>query len=43
MMQKVLADPDLCTALEVRIPVGRFAQPEDVGRTIAWLLSDEAA
>ena len=43
MMQKVLADPDRCTALEARIPVGRFAQPEDVGRTITWLLSDEAA
>lgn len=43
MMQKVLADPDRRAALEARIPNGRLARPEDVGRMIAWLLSDEAA
>jgi 3-oxoacyl-[acyl-carrier protein] reductase len=26
-----------------KIPAGRFAQPEEVAKVVAWLASDEAA
>ncbi|WP_315837953.1 SDR family oxidoreductase [Bradyrhizobium prioriisuperbiae] len=42
MMQTVLADDRKRRALELRIPSGRLATPEDVGEVIAWLISEQS-
>lgn len=43
MMGKVLSDPYRRRALELRIPVGRIADPAEVGEVIAWLVSDKSS
>lgn len=43
MMDKVLADPRRRRALELRIAVGRIADPAEVGEAIAWLVSDKSS
>lgn len=43
MMGSVLADDRRRQALELRIPAGRMAAPQEVGDVIAWLISDAAA
>ncbi|RYF60679.1 MAG: SDR family oxidoreductase, partial [Comamonadaceae bacterium] len=30
-------------ALEARVPLGRFANPDEIAATAVWLLSDEAS
>ncbi len=46
MIEKLEGDPGFkdhfARALK-RHSIGRFGQPEDVGRAVKWLLSDEAA
>jgi NAD(P)-dependent dehydrogenase (short-subunit alcohol dehydrogenase family) len=39
----VIHQPEFKDALLAPIPLGRFAQPEDVARAVVWLCSDEAA
>ena len=36
-------DPEKARPMLEEIPLGRFAEPIDVARAVAWLLSDEAA
>ncbi|MEP3326216.1 MAG: SDR family oxidoreductase [Nitratireductor sp.] len=43
MMGRVLSDDRRRRELELRIPVGRIADPVEVGEVIAWLLSDKAS
>ncbi|MGR3425055.1 MAG: SDR family NAD(P)-dependent oxidoreductase [Sagittula sp.] len=43
MMGRVLSDDRRRQELELRIPVGRIARPEEVGEVIAWLLSDKSS
>lgn len=43
MAVKAWSDPDKAGAMLHRIPVGRFAEPEEVAEVILFLLSDEAA
>lgn len=40
---KAWADPERRNKRLERIPVGRFAQPEDIAEAIVWLLDDAAA
>lgn len=42
MMDKVLGDNVKRRMLELRIPSGRLATPEDVSALIAWLISNQA-
>jgi len=37
------ADPALSKKLHEAIPIGRVAEPEEIGRLVAWLASDEAS
>ncbi|APO78158.1 short-chain dehydrogenase protein (plasmid) [Rhizobium etli 8C-3] len=43
MAIKAWSDPQKAAGMLNRIPVGRFAEPEDVAEVILFLLSDEAA
>ncbi len=43
MAEKAWSDPAKSGPMLARIPLGRFVQPEEVARVIAYLLSDEAA
>lgn len=43
MAIKAWSDPDKAAGMLGRIPVGRFAEPDDVAEVILFLLSDEAA
>ena len=43
MGEKAWAEPERRARRLARIPLGRFAQPEDMAEVIAFLLSDEAA
>jgi len=43
MAIKAWSDPDKAAGMMNRIPVGRFADPDDVAEVILFLLSDEAA
>lgn len=43
MMANVMADAALRRQLELRIPAGRFGQPEEIAQTICWLLSPAAS
>ncbi|WP_182086559.1 SDR family oxidoreductase [Aureimonas sp. ME7] len=43
MAVKAWSDPDKAGAMMARIPLGRFAEPDDIAEVILFLLSDEAA
>ena len=43
MMGRVLSDDRRRQELELRIPAGRIARPEEVGEVIAWLLSERSS
>lgn len=43
MAVKAWSDPDKAAGMMNRIPVGRFADPDDIAEVILFLLSDEAA
>jgi len=43
MAIKAWSDPEKAASMLSRIPVGRFADPDDVAQVILFLLSDEAA
>lgn len=43
MAIKAWSDPEKAAGMLNRIPVGRFADPDDVAKVILFLLSDEAA
>lgn len=43
MAVKAWSDPDKAAGMLGRIPVGRFADPDDIAEVILFLLSDEAA
>jgi len=36
------APPDVVTAVAARFPAGRWGEPDDPARLIAWLVTDEA-
>lgn len=38
-----VADPNVLKAYQQRIPLGRLGRPEDIARTVRFLLSDDAA
>jgi NAD(P)-dependent dehydrogenase (short-subunit alcohol dehydrogenase family) len=42
MLEKSSGGRDGARALEKYIPLGRIAQPEEIARVVAWLVSDEA-
>ncbi|RFB98679.1 short-chain dehydrogenase [Rhizobium leguminosarum bv. trifolii] len=43
MAVKAWSDPEKAAGMKQRIPVGRFAEPEDVAEVVLFLLSDQAA
>lgn len=43
MAVKAWSDPDKAAAMLSRIPLGRFAEPDDIAEVILFLLSDAAA
>jgi L-xylulose reductase len=43
MAVKAWSDPEKAAGMLNRIPVGRFADPDDIAEVILFLLSDEAA
>jgi len=43
MMSRISADAEARRRLELRIPAGRFGEPNEVAQVIAWLLSSEAS
>jgi NAD(P)-dependent dehydrogenase (short-subunit alcohol dehydrogenase family) len=43
MMSRVVADPLRKKQLELRIPTGRFGQPEEVADVVDWLLSERSS
>ncbi len=43
MAEKAWSDPVRAAAMQARIPLGRFVQPEEVASVIGYLLSDDAA
>ena len=43
MMSGITANPATRRQLELRIPAGRFAAPDEIANVVAWLLSSEAS
>ena len=43
MMKRITDDAVLKRRLELRIPAGRFAAPDEIANVVAWLLSSEAS
>jgi len=43
MLAPTIADPTTRQALEDSVPLRRLARPEDIGRVVRFLLSDDAA
>jgi NAD(P)-dependent dehydrogenase (short-subunit alcohol dehydrogenase family) len=43
MAVKAWSDPEKAAGMLNRIPVGRFAEPDDVAEVILFLLSDESS
>lgn len=43
MAQKAWSDPDKAAAMKARIPLGRFAEPEEISAAVRYLLSEEAS
>ena len=43
MAQRAWSDPARSAPMLARIPLGRFVEPEEVARTVCFLLSDDAA
>jgi len=43
MLAPTIATPEARETFERRVPLGRMGQPEDIARTVRFLLSDEAA
>ncbi len=43
MMSRIKADADARRRLELRIPAGRFGDPEEVAKVVGWLLSAAAS
>jgi L-xylulose reductase len=43
MAVKAWSDPEKAAGMMARIPLGRFAEPDDIAEVILFLLSDEAA
>ncbi|MEX1018832.1 MAG: SDR family oxidoreductase, partial [Litorilinea sp.] len=43
LQQAATAAPTLLDTINSTSPVGRMAQPEEMGGTVVWLLSDAAA
>lgn len=42
MTLQVWGDPAKSDPVKARIPLGRFVEPEEVARAVAYLLSDQA-
>ncbi|WJH38851.1 SDR family oxidoreductase (plasmid) [Aliirhizobium terrae] len=38
-----MVDPMVVAEMAEGIPVGRFAEPEEIAEAIAWLMSDRAS
>ena len=43
MAVKAWSDPEKAAGMLARIPLGRFAEPDDIAEVILFLLSDAAA
>jgi NAD(P)-dependent dehydrogenase (short-subunit alcohol dehydrogenase family) len=46
MISRLVADPQFSAffaKVRDRHPIGRFAQPAEIGESVAWLLSDAAS
>jgi len=43
MAQKAWSDPHKAAGMKARIPLGRFAEPEEVAAAVRYLLSEEAS
>ena len=43
MAEKAWSDPDKAARMQARIPLGRFARPEEVAAAVLWLLSPAAS
>lgn len=41
--EDVLADPEIRRQREALVPIGRIGTPEDIARTVCFLVSDEAS
>jgi glucose 1-dehydrogenase len=40
---ETMADPGLMAQLNVAIPLGRMAEPEEIANLVVWLASDQAS